>query len=114
MLQCTYKVLSLPFFSRYRNFVKYNETDSEIIWKCTDAPPDGILLFIVKKVTPNVPEKMAIVTTTGTSVNFTFIDFQASQPESELFRIPDDCTNVPCRNPLKTRSRLFSKFLEED
>ena len=29
----------LPFFSRYKNFVKYGETDSYIIWKCT-TPSD--------------------------------------------------------------------------
>ena len=33
----TYKDSGLPFFNHYKNFVKFAETDSDIIWKCTET-----------------------------------------------------------------------------
>ena len=106
----TYKYLPLPFFSRFKNFMKYSETDSEIIWKCTDTPPDDTLLFFVKKETPNVPE-LVTESIPSVSINITFTGFRASPPSSDFFRIPDDCTKVPCLNPPKKRSMFFSSFL---
>eukprot|EP00800_Vazella_pourtalesii_P009895 TRINITY_DN2485_c0_g1_i4.p1 TRINITY_DN2485_c0_g1~~TRINITY_DN2485_c0_g1_i4.p1 ORF type:complete len:197 (-),score=7.84 TRINITY_DN2485_c0_g1_i4:55-645(-) len=110
----TYKDLGLPFFNHYKNFVKFAETDSDIIWKCTDTPSDETLLFSVNKKTPNVPEKTMVYFKDGharTSENVTFTGFQASQPDGELFRIPDDCTKVPCPNPPREQSMFFTKFL---
>ena len=110
----TYKGFGLPFFSRYKNFVKYGETDSDIIWKCTDTPSDETLLFSVNKKTPNVPEKTMVHVEDGharISENVTFTGFHAFQPDSEFFRIPDDCTKVPCPNPPREQSMFFTKFL---
>ena len=113
-INITYKERNLPFFSPLKNFVKFAETDSNVIWKCTDAPPDLVLLISVKKATPNVPEKMITYQATANpefTQNITFIGFQASQPDSGFFTIPDDCTKVPCQNPPKKPSVFFSKFL---
>ena len=108
----TYKDARLPFFGRYRNFVEYKVTNSDIIWKCTDAPPGDTLLFTVRKVTPNIPESIisyAIFENITYSQNITFSGFQTSQPDGDLFKIPNDCTKVICRNKLKKPS-MFSKF----
>ena len=113
-LNITYKDMGLPVFSYYKNFVKYDETDSDIIWKCTDVIPVETVLFSVNKKTPNVPEKMMSFLAMGNttlSQNMTFTGFQASQPDSEFFRIPDDCTKVPCQDTPKKPSMFFSKFL---
>ena len=113
-LNDVYADLGLPFFSLYKNFVKYDETDSDIIWSCTDVLPVETLLFSVNKKTPNVPEKIMTIWAMGRftlSQNMTFTGFQASQPDSEIFRIPDDCTKVSCKNPHKKPSLLFPKFL---
>ena len=110
----TYKDLPfLPYFRPYKNFVKYNETDSDIIWRCTDTAPDVTLLFSVKKKTPNVPEVMTqmINDPINTSQIITFIGFHPSPPESEFFRIPDVCAKVPCVNSPKDPSMFFSKLL---
>ena len=109
-----YKNMSLPYFSPLKNFVKYAETDSNVIWKCTDAPPEEIILISVKKATPNVPEKMMLYSATAnpeSTQNTTFIGFQASQPDSGFFTIPDDCTKVPCQNSPKNPPVFFPKFL---
>ena len=112
-LNVTYKDMGLPFFSFYKNFAKFDETDSDIIWKCTDIPV-GTLLISVNKKTPNVPDKMMsflAIGNTTLSRNTTFTGFQASQPDSEFFRIPDDCTKVPCQSPPNKPSTFFSKYL---
>ena len=116
-LNVSYKGMNLPFFSPYKNFVKYTETDSDVIWKWTGAPHNEKYLFVVKKATPNVPEKMVIMyPATGNpefTRNITFIGFQASQPESGFFTIPDDCTKIPCQSSPKNPSVFFSKFLRD-
>ena len=92
--------------------MKYDETDSDIIWKCTDVIPVETLLFSVNKKTPIVPEKMMsfLAMNTTLSQNMTFTGFQASQPASEFFRISDDCTKVPCQNTPKKPSMFFPTF----
>ena len=110
----TYKDIGPPFFSFCKHFVKYDETDSDIIWKCTDAQPEQTILISVNKKTPNVPEKIMTYGTIGNSTlstNITFTRFQASEPDIELFRIPNGCTKVPCQNTPKKPSLLFPKFL---
>ena len=92
----TYNDLHLPYFSPYKNFVKYNETDSEVIWRCTDTPPQLKFLFTVKKETPNVPESLLMIGSDGGFQNFTFIGFHASQPENGFFKIPDNCAKAVC------------------
>ena len=114
-LNVTYKGMNLPFFNPFKRFVKYTETNSNVIWKWTDAPHNETYLFVDKKVTPNVPEKMIIMyPATGNpefTRNITFIGFQASQPESGFFTIPDDCNKIPCQNSPKNPSVFDSKFL---
>ena len=110
----TYKNLDLPFFSRYKNFAKFYETDSDIIWKCKDISLNKTVFFTVRKETPNIPEGIMTYTIIGNatfSQNITFIGFRASQPDGGFFRVPYNCTKVPCQNTPKKTSLLFPKFL---
>lgn len=104
----TYKDDGLPFFHILKNLELYEQTETENIWKV----PSDITLFLVsfKRVTPNIPEKILEIFEDLIS-NITFIGFQASQPDSKLFIVPDFCTKVPCHNLTKRAPMFFSKLM---
>ncbi|KAI6650380.1 hypothetical protein LOD99_5817 [Oopsacas minuta] len=110
----TYNNMGLPYFSLYKNFTLYTETETDIIWEVTDLPlPVGMsILFRVKKITPNTPaENIIVVKISGyspSSANTTYTAFDASQPDKALFTVPDYCTKVPCTSNKSPTIRSIS------
>ena len=111
----TYEDLGLPYFSDFKHFIIFALSETDITWQVTDYLGNEMVLSRVKRVTPNFPEEiMTINTVPGHSRianNFTYIGFQDSQPDINLFTVPSDCTKVICRSESPpTIPSIFPKF----
>ena len=107
-LNKTYTDSGLPYLGRLKDLKLYKQTKTENIWFVTSNKT--LFLVSFKKVTPNIPESI-IERNKEYFSNTTFIGFQASEPDSKLFTVPDYCTKVPCNNLTKRAPMFFSKLL---
>ena len=101
----------VPYFSAFRKFKLYSQTEDEIIWQVIGlkSSPDLRIFFRVKKVTPNIPEENIIfinVQGYSASGNMTYLAFQASNPGDRLFIIPEFCITVPCKSPYLKKDKF--------